>query len=82
VQVFEHEDERVELCEPLEEPPPGGEALGAPVGAEFACVAETEERSEPRRDPLGVLRLGTASSTTACSLAAACSSGSPSRMPA
>src|SRR5512132_3812366 len=58
VQVFEHEDERIELGEPFEETPPGGEALRAAIRAELPWVAETTERSELTPHPFRFLRIG------------------------
>src|SRR5512132_3978570 len=46
VEVFEYEHERVELGQALEEPPPGGEALGAAIRSQLPGVTETEQRSE------------------------------------
>ena len=54
LQVFEHEDHRLMLGEPLEEQPPAGEQLLATQ----AGLRHADQRAQPRRQELAVGGVG------------------------
>ena len=57
MQILEDEDERTLLGERLEQPPPGGVRLGAPVAAGAVGGAEPDERAHVAADPAALGRV-------------------------
>src|SRR5689334_17428932 len=57
MEILEDENKRVSLCKRLEEFPPGGESIAATVAA-AALHAQSDERPQMLRDPLGLVLSG------------------------